>query len=51
MKRRQRKKLKPTRGSLRVVFNTSLLIALVTLGLLRNSIDSLFSEAQCLVVL
>ena len=38
--------MKPTRGSLRVVLNTSPLIVLSKLGLLELALTELFSEAQ-----
>ncbi len=38
--------MKPTRGSLRVVLNTSPLIVLSKLGLLELALTKLFSEAQ-----
>ena len=38
--------MKPTRGSLRVVLNTSPLIVLSKLGLLELALTELFYEAQ-----
>jgi len=46
MRKRLRRRLKPTEGSLKVVFNTSPLIILARLGVLEDSIANLFSEAQ-----
>ncbi|MEB2836296.1 MAG: DUF3368 domain-containing protein [Desulfurococcales archaeon] len=45
-RRRRRRRLKPTRGSLRVVLNTSPLIVLSKLGLLELALTELFYEAQ-----